>query len=204
MPAIDILIHDIHVSFGESGLWQVILLRYRNYVPHVAVKKVKPEVGLVCKSYLTPHHHEPASFQRCWERYLIGMSLLRGGLLPPPLPRSPIPRCVGLGVVPAANPRLDSHHTLVTEPAPSAAPGMVAQPLPSVSHMRPPKFCHVYVRAVRPWSLSSFCFTVNQPGKRGLWGHETTSATSPFGVTLLVLFLRINTPQGPTLTSNTP
>ena len=45
MPAIKSLVQQKHVTLGEPGVRSVNLLQYNYCVPHVAVRKLKPEVG---------------------------------------------------------------------------------------------------------------------------------------------------------------
>ena len=49
----------------------VTLLYYYNYVPHVVVRKVNPEVGLILSPTQAPLYQAPEPQQTFWERDLV-------------------------------------------------------------------------------------------------------------------------------------
>ena len=106
VPALEGQLCNKHVTLGTSGVGSVALFQYHNCVPHMAVQKVNPEVGLVCCSPWTPLHWAPDSCQHRGERDPIRLGLPRGwGGVASPAPPCPTPcqiwRCTRMD--PAAN-----------------------------------------------------------------------------------------------------
>ena len=59
VPAVKGLLGHKNVALGSLGLGSVTLVRYHNFIPHVALCKVNPEVGPTQRPTQAPIYWEP-------------------------------------------------------------------------------------------------------------------------------------------------
>ena len=69
------LLCNEHVTIGTYEVGMIEILQDNNFVPHVAVCKMNPEVGPVCRSSQTPLNWDLNYCQHYGEIYLIFMGL---------------------------------------------------------------------------------------------------------------------------------